>query len=168
METQKATPEDVIKLFPHLEDNYIENKILINIRQGGIDFHDCNIKSSRVIRELLKSDPTQIRFIDKPTYELQKLAVSLDSSCIQYVKQTQALCRLAVKNDPSCIGYIKDQTEELCNIVIEYNPHLIKYIRTPTLEMAMKAISTFRSCISDINLTLFTKEELEHLKLLVV
>lgn len=164
----KTSPEEVVKLFPHLQKHYDEKNIIYNIRNDISSFEDCRVKTPRIIRELIKSDPTQIQYIENPPYQLQKLAVELNGDCIQYVKQTITLCRLAVKVRPASIFYIKNQTPELCEQVIEYNPHFIKYIRNPSFELVKKAVSTFKGCITEVDLTNFTKEELEELKLLTI
>ena len=94
----------------------------------------CDIQS-------ICNNPSNLRFIDRQTYDI---------------------CMMAVQRDPIALTWVKDKfkTPEMCNEVVNRNGYLIKYVphHMQTYEMCIKAIKNNQWAIMGINPSLITQE----------
>ena len=62
-----------------------------------------------------QTDGSFIRFISKPSKQLQSIAAMHNPKNIQYIDNpTEKLCICVLTQDPSCIQYIKKRTKRIC------------------------------------------------------
>ena len=86
--------------------------------------------------KILKIDGYVIRFIEKPTLEMQLEAVKQNEVVIQYIKNSTVEVQLeAVKQNGWAIQYIKNPTVEVQLEAVKQDGWAIQYIKKPAPEV---------------------------------
>lgn len=101
------------------------------------------------IAKLVKSEPLKlvtdnglmIRYLDKPSHEVQKAAVRSNGNAIQYTEQTEELCWLAIRQSPYALEHITKPTTAMCIYAIQKNPFVIQYVPWPSEVMQLLAVT---------------------------
>ena len=93
-------------------------------------------------KKIISKRPTDLRFIEKPSEEVQKIAVSQYGGAIRYIKNpSKKIQKIAVSNDGAAIKYIENPSEELQEIAVSEKGGAIQYIENPSEELQKIAVS---------------------------
>ena len=93
-------------------------------------------QTEKNLLKILKIDGYVIRFIEKPTLEMQLEAVKQNEVVIQYIKNSTVEVQLeAVKQNGWAIQYIKNPTVEVQLEAVKQDGWAIQYIKKPAPEV---------------------------------
>ena len=93
-----------------------------------------------------------IKFIENPSEELQKLAVQQYGDFIQYIKNpSEEIQKIAIKYSGYPIKYIKNPSEEIQKLAVQQNGAVIQYIKNPSEEVKKLAVQQNGYAINNIN-----------------
>ena len=93
-------------------------------------------KTEKNLLKILEIDGYVIRFIEKPTLEMQLEAVKQNEVVIQYIKNSTVEVQLeAVKQNGWAIQYIKNPTVEVQLEAVKQDGWAIQYIKKPAPEV---------------------------------
>ena len=85
-------------------------------------------------RKMVENDQTLIRFINKPTIEVQKFVVQKNPSFIKYIRNPAASVKtLAVQKDKEAIWKIKNPGKRL--VLMALNKEAAEMVRDPEYDL---------------------------------
>jgi len=106
------------------------------------------------IIEDVKTNPTNIRYIEQQTEAICWAALNKQPSTIEYIKSpTYDMKKFSVNTNPSNIKFIKDQPEDLCWIAIKKEMWNLQYIKNPTKEMCIFVLQSRPQYLTLLNQT---------------
>ena len=99
----------------------------------------CSNLSEKKQKKLIKKDENWIKYIHKPSKELQMIAVKRNHLLIQFIKNPSLEIQLeSVKQDIKSIFYIKKPDKEVAFYCITNNPELLKIRHNKVPEQKLK------------------------------
>lgn len=151
--TIKYHPEldKIITMIPNIISNIVDipNEVfmsLIKENKNLANFIDINILPNEIINELLVANPGLIVSIKNPSYDMWKLALTVDGMLIIHIDDKILdinLMRIAINNDIRAFRLIKNQPDELCIEVIKKDPTQIQFIMNIDADLWKKIVDIY-------------------------
>ncbi len=123
---------------------------------------DVNLNEKEIIK-MIEQNPTRIAEIENPTEDMKKAALKGNGMMIKFMKKPSVeLQRLAVKSDPLSIEHIDNLDEEVAISSVRALWNSLKYIKNPNEKIIEEAVKSKGWAIQ------YVENPSEELKLLAV